>query len=314
MLFGSKRKQPNTDRFYQPEQIESVLKSCNIKIGGEIDTHFLIYCPYHYNIHTPACEVDKNNGMFICFSCGESGNIIDMVMHSTSRNYFEAVRLINSYQELSDIENDIEEIIDTESTLPEFDRHLIETLHSNLTKDARAIEYLQGRGITLESMGQLLLGYSSRQDMVTVPVFDHENRALGFVGRSIEGKSFKNSTGLPKSKVLFNLNNCMRQRVVVVESSFDAIRLWQLGIPAVATLGASISKYQIELLNKYSSGVLVCPDNDAAGSKLEERIIKYCKKEVDVVKLQDAKDVGDLTDIQIIEIFKISGNQLNLAI
>ena len=252
--------------------------------------------------------------MFICFSCGESGNIIDMVMNSTSRTYFESVRLINSYQEVSDIESDIEEIIEMDSSISEFDKQLIQSLHENLMKDSRAIQYLQGRSIILESMKKLMLGYSKRQDMVTVPVFDHENKALGFVGRSVEGKSFKNSTGLPKSKVLFNLNNCMRQRTVVVESSFDAIRLWQLGIPAVATLGASISKYQIELLNRYTSGVLVCPDNDAAGSKLEERIVKYCKKEVDIVKLQDAKDVGDLTDIKIIEIFKISGNYLNLAI
>lgn len=314
MLFSSNRKQSNTDRFYQPEQIESVLKSCNIKIGGEIDTHFLIYCPYHYNVHTPACEVDKNNGMFICFSCGEAGNIIDMVMNSTNRTYFEAVRLINSYQERSDIENDVEKIIEMDSSLPEFDKHLIQTLHENLMREPRGIQYLQQRSITIESMKKLLLGYSKRQDMVTVPVLDHENKALGFVGRSVEGKSFKNSTGLPKSKVLFNLNNCMRERIVVVESSFDAIRLWQLGIPAVATLGASISRYQIELLNRYSKGVLVCPDNDAAGHKLEEKIIKYCKKEVDVIKLQNAKDVGDLSDIQIIEIFKISGNELHLAI
>lgn len=314
MLFSSKRKQSNTDRFYQPEQIESVLRSCDIKIGGEIDTHFLIYCPYHYNTNTPACEVDKNNGMFICFSCGESGGIIDMVMYSTGRTYFEAVRLINSYQELSNIEDDVDFIIDQENNLPEFDNVLISRLHDDLMRNARGVEYFQSRGITIESMTSLKLGYSKNQDMVTVPVFDHENRPLGFVGRSVEGKSFKNSTGLPKSKVLFNLNNCMRKRVVVVESSFDAIRLWQLGTPAVATLGASISRTQIEILNKYTGGVIVCPDNDAAGSKLEERIVKYCKKEVEVIRLQDVKDVGDLSDIEIIELFKISGNNLNLAI
>jgi hypothetical protein len=28
--------------------------------------------------------------------------------------------------------------------------------------------------------------------------------AVGFVGRSIEGKDFKNTPGLPKTKILFN--------------------------------------------------------------------------------------------------------------
>ena len=65
-------------------------------MGGEIDSHYLIYCPFHYNVNTPACEIDKQNGLYICFSCGENGKLLDLVMRTTGRNYFEAMRTIKS--------------------------------------------------------------------------------------------------------------------------------------------------------------------------------------------------------------------------
>lgn len=315
MLLGGQRKQSHTDGLYTSGQIESLLRSCDIKIGGEIDTHFLIFCPFHYNVNTPACEVDKSNGMFICFSCGETGSIIDMIMRTTNRNYFEAMRMINSRKDVIDIEREVDQAIEAPSDLPEFDMDLIRRLHSSLMNSDRAKEYFANRNITQESAVTFMLGYSEKQDMVVVPVFSVENICLGFVARSIEGKSFKNSTGLPKSKTLFNINNVKRQKMVVVESSFDVIRLSQLNIPAVATLGATVSKSQISLLQTYASSIIVCPDNDDAGSGLIDKIVKNIKsREIEVVRLTKGKDIGDLADNEILDTFNNAGNKLVLAV
>lgn len=315
MLLGGQRKQSYTDGLYTSGQIESLLRSCDIKIGGEIDTHFLIFCPFHYNVNTTACEVDKSNGMFICFSCGETGSIIDMIMRTTNRNYFEAMRMINSRKDVVDIEREVDQAIEAPSDLPEFDMNLIRRLHSSLMNSDRAKEYFANRNITQESAVTFMLGYSEKQDMVVVPVFSVENICLGFVARSIEGKSFKNSTGLPKSKTLFNINNVKRQKMVVVESSFDVIRLSQLNIPAVATLGATVSKSQISLLQTYASSIIVCPDNDDAGSGLIDKIVKNIKsREIEVVRLTKGKDIGDLADNEILDTFNNAGNKLVLAV
>lgn len=315
MLLGGQRKQSYTDGLYTSGQIESLLRSCDIKIGGEIDTHFLIFCPFHYNVNTPACEVDKSNGMFICFSCGETGSIIDMIMRTTNRNYFEAMRMINSRKDVVDIEREVDQAIEAPSDLPEFDMDLIRRLHTSLMNSDRAKEYFANRNITQESAVTFMLGYSEKQDMVVVPVFSVENICLGFVARSIEGKSFKNSTGLPKSKTLFNINNVKRQKMVVVESSFDVIRLSQLNIPAVATLGATVSKSQISLLQTYASSIIVCPDNDDAGSGLIDKIVKNIKnREIEVVRLNKGKDIGDLADNEILDTFHNAGNKLILAV
>jgi len=124
---------------------------------------------------------------------------------------------------------------------------------------------------------------------------------VGFVGRSIEGKEFKNTPGLPKAKLLFNLHRVKTaDKVYVVESSFDAIRLDQCGFPAVATLGAHVSNFQIDLLQKYFNNIIVIADNDEAGGNMKSRILEKIGSKVTVVQLNKKyKDIGDMSDEEI---------------
>jgi DNA primase len=137
--------------------------------------------------------------------------------------------------------------------------------------------------------------------MVTVPVHSPDGMPVGFVGRSIEGKEFKNTPGLPKAKTLFNLNRVKTaDRVYVVESSFDAIRLDQVGFPAVATLGSNVSNIQIELLQKYFNNIIVIADNDEAGGNMKDKIIEKLGSRVSVIQLnKQYKDIGDMLDEDI---------------
>jgi DNA primase len=71
-------------------------------------------------------------------------------------------------------------------------------------------------------------------------------------------------------------------------------------------LGAITSKIQIDLLSKYATSIIVCPDKDEAGAKMVSRIKdSIVKKTVNVINVGDAKDVGDLTDEQIKELWSI---------
>jgi DNA primase len=140
--------------------------------------------------------------------------------------------------------------------------------------------------------------------MITIPVHAPDGMPVGFVGRSIEGKDFKNTPGLPKSKILFNLHRIKTADMVyVVESSFDAIRLDQVGFPAVATLGANVSNVQIELLQKYFNNIVVIADNDEAGGNMKDKIIEKLKSRVSVIQLnKEYKDIGDMSDEKIKEL------------
>jgi DNA primase len=145
------------------------------------------------------------------------------------------------------------------------------------------------------------LGFSEKQDSVVIPMQSPDGMSIGFVARTIEGKEFKNTPGLPKSKILFNLHRVKASKIVyVVESSFDAIRLDQVGFPAVATLGANVSSSQIELLKRYFTGVVLVADNDDAGMIMAERLTEKMGNLVTIIRPDKRyKDIGDMTDDEI---------------
>jgi DNA primase len=128
-----------------------------------------------------------------------------------------------------------------------------------------------------------------------------DGMCLGFVARTIEGKDFKNTPGLPKGKILFNLHRIKSSGTVyVVESSFDAIRLDQVGFPAVATLGANVSNSQIRLLEKYFTNVVLIADNDEAGNIMKDKLVEKLGSLVTTIRLDKKyKDIGDMEDEEI---------------
>ena len=239
--------------------------------------------------------------MFFCFSCQKSADLLELVMHTSGRTYFESARFIKSKEKLTNLATEIDKVLVKEEQYKTFDELIIKRLHNNLVASERARNYFTYRKIEKSSCIKFSLGYSEKQDMVTVPVHSPDGIPLGFVGRSIEGKDFKNTPGLPKSKTLFNLHRVKKSdRVYVVESSFDAIRLDQVGLPAVATLGANVSSTQIELLQKYFNNIIVIADNDEAGGNMKSKILEKLGSRVSVIKLdKQYKDIGDMSDEEI---------------
>jgi DNA primase len=226
-------------------------------------------------------------------------------MTSTKKSFFEASRLIEEFRQDVDIVEYINSALEKEEDYVPFDQLLIKRLNNQAIDSPRANRYFEGRRITRESIEKFSLGYSESQDMITVPMNDPTGSFfVGFVARSVEGKDFKNTPGLPKSKILFNLHRAkLSSTVYVVESSFDAVRLDQCGVPAVATLGANVSKKQINLLTKYFNHVIVIPDNDDAGKSMAANIVKSIGKRATTIGLPERfKDIGDMSDSDIKEL------------
>lgn len=298
MTFGGKR---NVSNVYTPEQVKRVLDGVGVSIESEVDSDYIVFCPYHGNHRTPAGEVDKTSGTFFCFSCHHVTNLIEFIMHMSGRTYFEAARYIKSKETESSIEVEIDKRLYAKPQYVQYDQVIIKRLNQQALESARAMRYYSGRLITEDSVKKFSLGYSEKQDMVTIPVHSPDGVEVGFVGRSVEGKDFKNTPGLPKGKVLFNLHRIKTSsKVYVVESSFDAIRLDQCGFPAVATLGANVSNIQIELLQKYFNDIYVIADNDEAGGNMKDRLIEKLGNRVTVVTLdKQYKDIGDMDDESI---------------
>ena len=297
-----RRRRQEPSRIYTEEQVRRVILSSGATIEGEVGTDFLVFCPFHPNFRTPAGEVDKEKGTFFCFSCRHICSLTEYVEKVSGKTFFQAERLIKSMEQDVDISALLNKTLEVKPEFVPFDEVMVRRLHAQAMESPRALRYFEGRQINTSSMDKFLLGYSDKQDMVTVPVHSPDGKILvGFVGRSVEGKEFKNTPGLPKSKVLFNLHRARKyDSVFVVESSFDAIRLDQNGLGAVATLGANVSTQQLELMKKYFNSVIVVADNDEAGKKMQERVLTRLQNRAIIVSLPSRfKDIGDMTDSDI---------------
>jgi len=290
-----------TSDIYTEEQIKRVLVGAGVDIEAEFGLDYIIYCPYHSNTRTPAGEVSKESGLFFCFGCQTTKNLTELVMHISGRSYFEALRYIKSKEKESDISSVINKALYTKPDFTQYDELLIKRLNIQALESPRAIRYFEGRKITKESISKFGLGYSEKQDSVTIPIHSPDGMTIGFVARTIEGKEFKNTPGLPKSKILFNLHRVKTSETAyVVESSFDAIRLDQVGFPAVATLGANVSVSQIELLKKYFNNIVLIADNDEAGKIMSEKLVEKLKSKITIINIEKKyKDIGDMDDNSI---------------
>ena len=284
--------------FYTKEQVYRVLIGAGIDIEAEYGTDYIVFCPYHNNNRTPAGEVSKDHGTFFCFGCQTTKSLIEFIMHTSNRTYFESIRYIKSKEQDISIEDSVNKALVEKPEFVQYDELLIKRLTNQALESPRAVRYFEGRSITKDSINKFNLGYSEKQDSVTIPVHSPDGMCIGFVARTVEGKEFKNTPGLPKGKVLFNLHRIKASSTVyVVESSFDAIRLDQVGFPAVATLGANVSAAQIRLLEKYFNNVVLIADNDDAGVIMRDKLIEKLGSIVTSVYIDKKyKDIGDMDD------------------
>jgi len=304
---------------YTKADLRSILRSCNIEIISQTGTDFLCLCPFHHNTDSPAFAVSYSKGLYICYNqnCDSSGTVLDLVKNLTNRNDFEALRFIsqNKQTEAESFEEGLKDLLGEKPNFVEFSEDTLKNLYNGLAKTESARDYLKSRKIDLSAMAYFSMGYSENMGMVTVPLHSPDGIPVGIIGRSITNKKFKNSVNLPRNKTMFNLHRAKREggTIIVVESSFDVIRLWQAGYPnAVATLGGSISDINIQNLNKYSSTIILMTDNDSAGralgntiaNRLKNKNVLWAKYDHNNIYPNSAKDVGDMTDEEIKQCIK----------
>ena len=306
---------------YAISQVKAIVKALGLHETSEANNNLLMYCPFHSNRHTASFSISCENGAWLCYNpaCGESGNLVELVKRILHKNDFEALRFISSKQNeaLENFDELLAGLMEEKPEFEEFPKETLTKLYTELVSTQEGKDYFKSRGINGQSIIDFDLGYSKNMGMVTVPVHSPDGIPIGIVGRSIEGKSFKNSTNLPKSKTMFNIHRAKKigSNVIIVESSFDAIRVHQAGFPnVVATLGGSLSSEQQRLLNKYFSTIIIMTDADEAGrelglsisNRLNTKDILWASYDYGKIYPHDAKDVGDMTDQEIKQCIKNS--------
>lgn len=330
---------------YSKGHIRSIINALGIKVIQETYHEYLVYCVFHGNTDTPSLSISKETGSFICFNpaCGQVGGIIDLIKHIKHFNDFESLRfLINTKpNETEEFQEELSNILKDDDEFTVFDQAKIDLL-AEAMPNSSGEEYMMSRGFDRTTLKHFGVGYSDPMKMVSVPVYSHNSIPVGIIGRSVEGKRFKNSTGLPSARVFFNANRAMRtsSSVVIVEASFDAMKVHQAGFPnVIATLGGHVSPYKRQLLNRYFDKIIIMTDDDKPnysdgcrrcggvckghnpGRELGISLANSFSREVEWAMWSDkevyphrAKDVGDLTEQEIQHLLKntVSDVEYNL--
>ena len=232
----------------------------------------MAYCPYHGNHDTPSFAVSKTEGLFICYnpSCSKSGKLMDLITSIGKMNEFSAKRLIARSKKDSNIESQLQKFAEPTEDFPEYKNpkrpNYMAEVKADFWKYAEPQLYMKGRGFERVTAEKFEIGYDKYLDMVCVPMHDPSGKVeVGAVRRSIEGKTFKNTPGLPTSKTLFNLHRAKRtgDACIIVEASFSAMRLDQVGYQnGVGVLMGHFSKEHASLLNKYFNTIVIMTDFD----------------------------------------------------
>jgi hypothetical protein len=332
MISGNKVDWSKSNEIYTEGQIASVAEELGIEIISDTDSVFLALCPFHRNTDTPSFAINKENGTFYCFNsaCNMSGGLLKLVMQLANLTIFPAKRLIRKYEgEQKSISQQVEDLFAKKDELPSFSQDVINRMADSLW-DSPALEYMHGRGFNDRTLAHFEVGYSAAKGLVVVPVHDWEGTPVGVIGRTLVGKRFENSEGLPTKRTMFNVNRAKRcgERVIVVESSMDAMLVHQAGFPyVVATCGGFFTDSAQQLLNRYFNEIIIMTDNDdpdahrsvscrkcentcvghspgrALGEKIADTMkhkrIRWATYDYGIVYPHNAKDVGDLEQEEI---------------
>ena len=89
---GNRRYRQRSSDLYSPEQTERVIQSAGGTVAGEVDTDWIVFCPFHPNHNTPAAEIDKEKGTFFCFACRQIASLEEYYMKMTGDSMFAAAR------------------------------------------------------------------------------------------------------------------------------------------------------------------------------------------------------------------------------
>lgn len=276
----------SSKEIYSASEVEAVLRALGVEVRDETENDFLSLCPFHGNTDSPAFSTSKRYGYSVCFNpaCAVGTTyrltLDRLVKDLKGIDLITAKRFVIKHKGDSgeSFRDKFESIKIEDEELKEFPASAIDVMHRRLMASDPAKDYLKGRGFTKATVEYFKFGLAlaskspvyRKTDMIVVPAYDHKGRPVGLVGRSLEGKEFKNfgaepnGTGFHKSKIIWNLQNARKhETIVLTEATFDSAAVHQAGYPNTgALLGGSLSAFQKELLNRHFSHVIIMTDNE----------------------------------------------------
>lgn len=301
-----------TDLMSILEELRSQLSANGINLFHSMrDTpdNIQVCCPYHKGgqERRPSAGIKKSDGIFHCFTCGETHTLQEMISHCFGRSddivgAFGWEWLLKNFLTVS--------IEERKSLNLDFLRNPHEKNASyisdeELDKYREYHPYMWKRKMTHEVVDIFDIGYDRDTKSITFPVRDAKGRCLFIARRSVVTKFFNYPAGVEKPVYgLYELSQLDRYpaEVIICESMIDAIYFWTVGKHAVALNGLGNELQFKQLRDMPCRKFILCTDSDDAGMKARARIRKNIRNKLitEYILPEGRKDANDCTQEELL--------------
>ncbi len=269
--------------------IESIINHFQLELKEVRPNQFRGNCPFLHHAgdrNSKSFSVNSEKGLFICPThCGGGKGALNFYMKLKGYDSQQDVYLAaKELQEIfcDEIANRTERVI---KKAPVKEKKVNEVCKIRLDVEHNVDYLLKSKGLELETLKFFGVGkakYGVLKGHITVSMHNKEGCLIGFAGQDMESGKWK--FYFNKSIELFNYHRVKQlegvKQVIIVESFYSAMYLHQCGFPnVVAIMGVWASDAQIGLLKELSDNFLLFLDNDEAGKKGAENLVKKLKKE-----------------------------------
>ena len=214
-------------------------------------------CPFHKE-KTPSFSVKREDNIFKCFGCGESGDAITFVAKLKGIEPIEAARELAEKYHIEVKEKKTGKA----ATITEY----LKRCQGDIGKT----DYFEKRGLNRATLRKFCLGYDAYHNSAVIP---YSSKMTYYQTRSIAEKAFfifyTEDAG---AEPVFNINGLKlrtKEPIFVVESPICAMSVYQSGGNAIATCGTGGWRKVIDEVKKKKplGGFILCLDNDEPGQK-----------------------------------------------
>lgn len=301
-----------------------ILTENGIQLKRSSGERWLAHCPFHEGDRTPSFTVYPNDSYF-CFACRAWGDSVKFLMEKNGMSYPQAREYVGEGYTIRRFPKVIKKK-DTKGKLWPFLHKVAYQYYFNLLQTPGALSYLDGRGLTRETISKNLLGYTdgavlaldTEDEMalavkfdvindkhyekmshrITIPNLPEEGTCDFMIGRTVTHHTIK-YLGLSLPKPIYGLNHVWRSPILFhTEGYIDWLILQQWGYPAVTTGGTHVRGVNADVLRERY--VVIIPDNDDEGQKAGNALQEQLGERSMVLDYQHlkVKDVGELGPVR----------------